>query len=64
MLWTRSELALTYRTNDSRDLHTAQKCSVSHRLIGAKDHASFQINMAEIETVTGSGGRKWRKVAL
>ncbi|OBS67306.1 hypothetical protein A6R68_04164 [Neotoma lepida] len=35
------------------DLHVPQKCSESNRIIGAKDHASIQMNVAEVDRVTG-----------
>uniref|UniRef100_A0A8C7ZCG5 Small ribosomal subunit protein eS21 n=1 Tax=Oryzias sinensis TaxID=183150 RepID=A0A8C7ZCG5_9TELE len=30
------------------DLYVPRKCSASNRIIGAKDHASIQINIAEV----------------
>lgn len=35
------------------DLYVPQKCSVSNHIIGAKDHASIQMNVAEVDKVTG-----------
>ncbi|XP_069607275.1 small ribosomal subunit protein eS21 [Ranitomeya imitator] len=35
------------------DLYVPRKCSASNRIIGAKDHASIQINLAEVDKVTG-----------
>ncbi|XP_032416112.1 small ribosomal subunit protein eS21 [Xiphophorus hellerii] len=35
------------------DLYVPRKCSASNRIIGAKDHASIQINIAEVDKVTG-----------
>ncbi|XP_043821105.1 40S ribosomal protein S21-like [Dromiciops gliroides] len=35
------------------DLYVPQKCSMSNRVIGAKDHVSIQMNMAEVDKVTG-----------
>ncbi|XP_059805066.1 small ribosomal subunit protein eS21-like [Hypanus sabinus] len=35
------------------DLYVPRKCSASNRIIGAKDHASIQINLAEVNKVTG-----------
>uniref|UniRef100_U3I3N2 Small ribosomal subunit protein eS21 n=1 Tax=Anas platyrhynchos platyrhynchos TaxID=8840 RepID=U3I3N2_ANAPP len=30
------------------DLYVPRKCSASNRIIGAKDHASIQINISEV----------------
>uniref|UniRef100_A0A8C8T3B7 40S ribosomal protein S21 n=1 Tax=Peromyscus maniculatus bairdii TaxID=230844 RepID=A0A8C8T3B7_PERMB len=35
------------------DLYVPQKCSASNCIIGAKDHASIQMNVAEVDRVTG-----------
>uniref|UniRef100_A0A8C9UVN1 Uncharacterized protein n=1 Tax=Spermophilus dauricus TaxID=99837 RepID=A0A8C9UVN1_SPEDA len=34
-------------------LYTPQKCSTSNRTIDAKDHASIQISMTEVDKVPG-----------
>lgn len=35
------------------DLYIPRKCSASNRIIGAGDHASVQINVAELDEKTG-----------
>merc|ERR1712235_158117 len=35
------------------DLYVPRKCSASNRIIGAKDHASIHINIAEVDKATG-----------
>ncbi|OBS57494.1 hypothetical protein A6R68_11385, partial [Neotoma lepida] len=35
------------------DLYVPRKCSESNSIIGAKDHASIQMNVAEVDRVTG-----------
>ncbi|KAK4530251.1 hypothetical protein CCYA_CCYA03G1108 [Cyanidiococcus yangmingshanensis] len=35
------------------DLYVPRKCSVTNRLISAKDHASVQINVAKVDPDTG-----------
>ncbi|KAL6058191.1 hypothetical protein STEG23_004290 [Scotinomys teguina] len=35
------------------DLYMPRKCSASNGIIGAKDHASIQMNVAEVDRVTG-----------
>ena len=35
------------------DLYVPRKCSYTNRLIKAKDHASVQINVANVDPVTG-----------
>ncbi|EGW00437.1 40S ribosomal protein S21-like [Cricetulus griseus] len=34
------------------DLYVPRKCSVSNRIIGAKDHTSIQMNVAEVDRCT------------
>ncbi|CAH1134184.1 unnamed protein product [Ceutorhynchus assimilis] len=38
---------------DFVDLYCPRKCSASNRIIHAKDHASIQISIAEVDPVTG-----------
>eukprot|EP00227_Mantoniella_beaufortii_P015621 CAMPEP_0197582238 /NCGR_PEP_ID=MMETSP1326-20131121/5513_1 /TAXON_ID=1155430 /ORGANISM="Genus nov. species nov., Strain RCC2288" /LENGTH=67 /DNA_ID=CAMNT_0043146285 /DNA_START=76 /DNA_END=275 /DNA_ORIENTATION=- len=40
-------------TGEKVDLYLPRKCSWTNRLIGAKDHASVQINVANIDASTG-----------
>ncbi|KAK3596959.1 hypothetical protein CHS0354_033617 [Potamilus streckersoni] len=35
------------------DMYIPRKCSASNRIIAAKDHASIQINIAEVDESTG-----------
>lgn len=35
------------------DLYVPRKCSYTNRLIAAKDHSSVQINVANVDPVTG-----------
>merc|ERR1712226_915371 len=35
------------------DLFLPRKCSASNRIIASKDHASIQINIAEVDETTG-----------
>ncbi|XP_065209599.1 small ribosomal subunit protein eS21-like [Planococcus citri] len=35
------------------DLYIPRKCSASNRIIHAKDHASIQLNLAEVDPATG-----------
>uniref|UniRef100_A0A8I5NG18 Small ribosomal subunit protein eS21 n=2 Tax=Cercopithecinae TaxID=9528 RepID=A0A8I5NG18_PAPAN len=35
------------------DLYVPRKCSASNRIIGAKDHASIQMNVAEVSWEPG-----------
>nr|ALS04057.1 40S ribosomal protein S21 [Acartia pacifica]ALS04058.1 40S ribosomal protein S21 [Acartia pacifica] len=35
------------------DLYIPRKCSASNRILAAKDHASIQINLAEVDAETG-----------
>lgn len=40
-------------SGDNVDLYVPRKCSYTNRLIKAKDHASVQINVANVDPVTG-----------
>ncbi|PVD23139.1 hypothetical protein C0Q70_16402 [Pomacea canaliculata] len=35
------------------DLYIPRKCSASNRIVASKDHASIQINIAEVDESTG-----------
>mmetsp|Transcript_22819 Transcript_22819/g.33700 ORF Transcript_22819/g.33700 Transcript_22819/m.33700 type:complete len:90 (-) Transcript_22819:89-358(-) len=35
------------------DLYVPRKCSYTHRLVGAKDHSAVQINVGNVDPVTG-----------
>uniref|UniRef100_A0A671DT87 40S ribosomal protein S21 n=1 Tax=Rhinolophus ferrumequinum TaxID=59479 RepID=A0A671DT87_RHIFE len=35
------------------DLYVPQKCPASNHIIGAKDHTSIQMNVSEVDKVTG-----------
>ena len=35
------------------DLYIPRKCSYTNRLVSAKDHASVQVNVANVDPVTG-----------
>lgn len=38
---------------DNVDLYVPRKCSWTNRLVKAKDHSSVQINVANVDPVTG-----------
>merc|ERR1719282_403885 len=42
------------------DMYIPRKCSASNRILAAKDHASIQINLADVDESTGrmTGGFK------
>ncbi|KAM4030401.1 small ribosomal subunit protein eS21 isoform 2-T2 [Anomaloglossus baeobatrachus] len=46
------------------DLYVPRKCSASNRIIGAKDHASIQINLAEVDKVTGRVTGQYKPYAI
>ncbi|CAO2605997.1 40S ribosomal protein S21 [Lemmus lemmus] len=46
------------------DLYMPQKCSASNRIIGAKDHASIQMNVAEVDMVTGQFNGQFKTYAI
>uniref|UniRef100_A0A8C5CHL9 40S ribosomal protein S21 n=1 Tax=Gadus morhua TaxID=8049 RepID=A0A8C5CHL9_GADMO len=46
------------------DMYVPRKCSASNRIIGAKDHASIQLNIAEVDKVTGRFNGQFKTYAL
>merc|ERR1711944_55047 len=46
------------------DMYIPRKCSASNRLIGAKDHASIQINIAEVDESTGRMTGQYKTYAI
>ncbi|KAK2100272.1 40S ribosomal protein S21 [Saguinus oedipus] len=46
------------------DLYLPQKCSASNRIIGGKDHASIQMNVAEADKVTGRFNSQFKTYAI
>jgi small subunit ribosomal protein S21e len=53
-----TEINLSYKAmqneaGENVDLYVPRKCSWTNRLVAAKDHASVQINVANVDPVTG-----------
>merc|ERR1711944_323183 len=46
------------------DMYIPRKCSASNRLISAKDHASIQINIAEVDEKTGRMTGQYKTYAV
>ncbi|KAM8946417.1 small ribosomal subunit protein eS21 [Pelodytes ibericus] len=46
------------------DLYVPRKCSASNRIIGATDHASIQMNVAELDNTTGRFGGHFKTYAI
>ncbi|XP_006812570.1 small ribosomal subunit protein eS21-like [Saccoglossus kowalevskii] len=46
------------------DMYIPRKCSASNRIIAAKDHASIQINLAEVDETTGRYNGNFKTYAL
>ncbi|CAM9168319.1 unnamed protein product [Lampetra planeri] len=60
-------LRLACRHNDTGefvDLYVPRKCSASNRIIAAKDHASVQMNIAEVDPSTGRFNGQYKTYAL
>uniref|UniRef100_UPI001E1B0D23 40S ribosomal protein S21-like n=1 Tax=Jaculus jaculus TaxID=51337 RepID=UPI001E1B0D23 len=49
---------------ESVDLHVWRKCSVSNCITGAKDHASIQMNVAQVDKVTSRVNRQFKTYAI
>ncbi|XP_043849578.1 40S ribosomal protein S21-like [Dromiciops gliroides] len=46
------------------DLYVPRKCSTSNTIIGAKDHMSIQVNVAEVDKVTGRFNGQFKIYAI
>ncbi|XP_076035584.1 ribosomal protein S21 isoform X1 [Oratosquilla oratoria] len=46
------------------DLYVPRKCSASNRIIYAKDHASIQMNLAEVDETTGRMTGQYKTYAI
>ncbi|XP_057646365.1 40S ribosomal protein S21-like [Chionomys nivalis] len=49
----RPDLDLQNDSGEFVNLYVLRKCSASNPILGAKDHASIQMNVAEVDRVTG-----------
>ncbi|XP_050302099.1 40S ribosomal protein S21-like [Anthonomus grandis grandis] len=49
---------------DCVDLYVPMKCSASSRIIKAKDHASIQLTIAEVDPITGRMADKVKNYIL
>ncbi|XP_057625100.1 40S ribosomal protein S21-like [Chionomys nivalis] len=63
-LASRQDLDKQNETGEFVDLYVPRKCSVSNRIIGAKDHASIQMNVAEVDRVTGRFNGQFKTYAI
>ncbi|KAL5017406.1 hypothetical protein ScPMuIL_006995 [Solemya velum] len=46
------------------DMYIPRKCSASNSIIAAKDHASIQINLAEVDEQTGRMTGSYKTYAI
>ncbi|KAM4861876.1 small ribosomal subunit protein eS21-like [Thomomys bottae] len=46
------------------DLYMQQKCSASNLIIGAKDHASIQVNVAKVDKATSRLNGQFKMYAI
>merc|ERR1711915_1130452 len=46
------------------DLYIPRKCSASNRILYAKDHASIQLNFAEVDETTGRMTGQYKTYAI
>merc|ERR1711879_548335 len=46
------------------DMYIPRKCSASNRIIAAKDHASIQMNIADVDPETGRMTGTWKTYAI
>jgi len=47
------KLTMQNEAGEYVDMYIPRKCSASNRILSAKDHASIQINLAEVDESTG-----------
>merc|ERR1712198_485699 len=48
-----SDFIMQNEAGEFVDMYIPRKCSASNNIVGAKDHASIQINIAEVDETTG-----------
>ncbi|XP_053461997.1 40S ribosomal protein S21-like [Nycticebus coucang] len=60
----RSGLDIQNDAGEFVDLYVPRKCSASNHIIGAKDHASIQMNVAEVDKVTGRFNGQFKTYAI
>ncbi|XP_037678431.1 40S ribosomal protein S21-like [Choloepus didactylus] len=46
------------------DLYVPWKCSASHSIIRAKNHVSIQVNVVEVDKVTGMFNSQFKTYAI
>nr|XP_048273992.1 40S ribosomal protein S21-like [Myodes glareolus] len=46
------------------DLYVLRKCSAKNHIIGAKDHMSIQMNVTEVDRVTGRFNGQFKTYAI
>ncbi|XP_038190336.1 40S ribosomal protein S21-like [Arvicola amphibius] len=51
-------------TGEFMDLYVPWKCSESNHMVGAKDHASIQMNVAEVDRVTGLFNGQFKTLSI
>ena len=65
MMWSlRHSLNIQNDSSEFVDLYVPRKCSTSNRIIGAKAHASIQMNVAEADKVTGRFNGQFKTYAI
>ena len=52
-VYTNQKAIMQNETGENVDLYVPRKCSWTNRLVAAKDHSSVQINVANVDPVTG-----------
>merc|ERR1711994_680070 len=62
--WFSKQFKMQNDAGEYVDMYIPRKCSASNRLIGAKDHASIQINIAEVDEKTGRMTGQYKTYAV
>ncbi|KAL4655455.1 hypothetical protein GN956_G5967 [Arapaima gigas] len=62
--WLSEQVEMQNDAGEFVDLYVPRKCSASNRIIGAKDHASIQLNIAEVDKTTGRFSGQYKTYAI
>merc|ERR1712012_849021 len=57
-------LIMQSEAGEHGDMYIPRKCSASNRIIAAKDHASIQINIADVDETTGRMTSTYKTYAI
>merc|ERR1712044_139128 len=59
-----NQITMQSESGEFVELYIPRKCSASNRIIQAKDHASIQMNFAEVDETTGRMTGQYKTYAI